>query len=194
MKTIKFFFTISLVTLVLATMAVEKPQMNVIRLDDEKALIAISNEKPAHFQLSIESEYGDLVYYKESETELTNLRQGINYAALENGSYTMKLKVNDTFLTTGFKINNKGLNVGETKVNYDPYFSFSDNVLKLSYLNFDKENMQFRIYINGDLEYENRLGKDFVITAGYDLSKLEPGKYQIELSSLSNQFSYIVEK
>ena len=194
MKTIKFFFTISLVTLVLATMAVEKPQMNVIRLDDEKALIAISNEKPAHFQLSIESEYGDLVYYKESETELTNLRQVINYAALENGSYTMKLKVNDTFLTTGFKINNKGLNVGETKVNYDPYFSFSDNVLKLSYLNFDKENMQFRIYINGDLEYENRLGKDFVITAGYDLSKLEPGKYQIELSSLSNQFSYIVEK
>lgn len=194
MKTIKFFFTISLVTLVLATMAVEKPQMNVIRLDDEKALIAISNEKPAHFQLSIESEYGDLVYYKESETELTNLRQVINYAALENGSYTMKLKVNDTFLTTGFKINNKGLNVGETKVNYDPYFSFSDNVLKLSYLNFDKENMQFRIYNNGDLEYENRLGKDFVITAGYDLSKLEPGKYQIELSSLSNQFSYIVEK
>ena len=194
MKTIKFFLTIVAFTIVTVTTAVEKPQMNVIRLDDEKALIAISNEKPAHFELSITSEYGDLVYYKESESELANLRQVINYAALENGLYTMKLKVNDTFLTTDFKIDNSGMKVGETKINYEPYFSYSGNVLKLSYLNFDKENVRLRIYNNGDLEFENKLGKDFVINAGYDLSKLNPGTYQIELSSLTNQFSYNLEK
>lgn len=194
MKTIKFLSVLVLVAVVGIATAVEKPQMNVIRLDNEKALIAIANEKPAHFELSIESENGDLVYYKESETEITNLRQVVNYSALEKGLYTLKLKVNDTSATKEFKIDNRGLNVGETKINYDPYFSYSDNVLKLSFLNFDKENIQFRIYNNGELEFENKLGKDFVISAGYDLSKLKPGKYQIELSSLTNQFSYNIEK
>ena len=84
MKTIKFLSVLVLVAVVGIATAVERPQMNVIRLDNEKALIAIANEKPAHFELSIESENGDLVYYKESETEITNLRQVINYTALEN--------------------------------------------------------------------------------------------------------------
>jgi hypothetical protein len=194
MKTKQFLSVLVLVAVVGIATAVEKPQMNVIRLDNEKALIAIANEKPAHFELSIESENGDLVYYKESETEITNLRQVINYTALEKGLYTLKLKVNDTSATKEFSIDNRGLNVGETKINYDPYFSYSDNVLKLSFLNFDKENIQFRIYNNGELEFENKLGKDFVISAGYDLSKLKPGKYEIELSSLTNQFSYNIEK
>lgn len=194
MKTKQFLSALVLVAVFGIAAAVEKPQMNVIRLDNEKALIAIANEKPAHFELSIESENGDLVYYKESETEITNLRQVINYTALEKGLYTLKLKVNDTSATKEFSIDNRGLNVGETKINYDPYFSYSDNVLKLSFLNFDKENIQFRIYNNGELEFENKLGKDFVISAGYDLSKLKPGKYEIELSSLTNQFSYNIEK
>jgi len=194
MKTIKFFLTIVGIAIVMIATAVEKPTMNVIRLDNEKALIAIENGNPVQFELSIESQNGDLLYYKKSKTNLTNLRQVINYSELENGEYLMKLKVNDTFLTTDFRIDNNGIKMEGTKTTYAPHFEFKSNILKFSYLNFDKENMKFKIYNNDELVYENKLGKDFVITEGYDLSKLEAGKYQVELSSLTSDYTFNIQK
>lgn len=194
MKTIKILSVFALVAVVGIATAVEKPKMNVIPLSDEKALIAIANENPAYFELSIEAENGDLVYYKESATETTDLRQIINYSNMQDGLYTLKLKVKDTYVSRNFEINNKGMKVGGSKMKYTPYFDYSTDVLKLSYLNFDEENVRFKIYSNGELVFENKLGKDFVINAGYDLSKLEKGKYEIELSTMNNQFSYNIEK
>jgi hypothetical protein len=113
---------------------------------------------------------------------------------MENGNYTLKVKVKDTYVLRDFEINNKGMVVGESKLKYEPYFDFDSDVLKLSYLNFDEENVKFKIYNEGELVFENKLGKDFVISAGFDLSQLEKGKYEIELSSFKNQFSYNIEK
>ena len=194
MKTKQFLSVLALVAVVGIATAVEKPKMNVIALSDEKALIAIANESPAYFELSILAENGDLVYYKESATETTDLRQIINYSNMENGLYTLKLKVKDTYVSRDFEINSKGMKVGESKMKYAPHFDFNSDILKLSYLNFDEENVKFKIYSNGDLVFENKLGKEFVLTAGYDLSKLEKGKYQVELATLNQQFTYDIEK
>lgn len=194
MKTKQFLFTFALVAFALVSGAVEKPKMNVIPLSDEKALIAVANENPTYFELSIVAENGDLVYHKESTSEITDMRQIINYSNMENGNYTLKVKVKDTYVLRDFEINNKGMVVGESKMNYSPYFDFHSDVLKLSYLNFDEENVKFKIYNQGELVFENKLGKDFVISAGFDLSQLDKGKYEIELSSYKNQFSYHIQK
>lgn len=194
MKTKQFLFSFALVAFALVSGAVEKPKMNVIPLSDEKALIAVANEKPAYFELSILSEEGDLVYYKESSSEITDFRQLINYSNLENGNYTLKLKVNDTYVSRNLAINNNEMIVGETKMMYAPYFALENDILKLSFLNFDEENMKFRILQDGELVFENRLGNEFVISEGFDISKLEKGNYEIELSSYKNQFSYNIEK
>jgi hypothetical protein len=194
MKTKQFLFTFALVTFALVSGAVEKPKMNVIPLNDEKALIAVANEKPAYFELSILSEKGDLVYYKESSSEITDFRQLINYSNLENGNYSLKLKVNNTYVSRNLAINNNEMIVGETKMMYAPYFALENDILKLSFLNFDEENMKFRILQDGELVFENRLGNEFVISEGFDISKLEKGNYEIELSSYKNQFSYNIEK
>jgi hypothetical protein len=84
--------------------------------------------------------------------------------------------------------------VGESKMKYAPHFDYSSDILKLSYLNFDEENVKFKIYSNGELVFESKLGNEFVLTTGYDLSKLEKGKYQVELASLNQQFMYDIEK
>jgi hypothetical protein len=194
MKTIKFLSVFALVAVVGIATAVEKPKMNVIALSDEKALIAVANENPAYFELSILAENGDLVYYKESATETTDLRQIINYSNMDNGLYTLKLKVKDTYVSRDFEIKNSSMIVGETKMKYAPHFDFNSDILKLSYLNFDEENVRFKIYSNGELVFENKLGKEFVLNAGYNLSKLEKGKYQVELATLNQQFTYDIEK
>jgi len=174
--------------------AVEKPKMNVIPLSDENALIAVANENPTYFELSIVAENGDLVYHKESTSEITDLRQIINYSNMEDGNYTLKVKLKDTYVLRDFEINNKGMVVGDAKMKYSPYFDFNSDVLKLSYLNFDEENVKFKIYNEGELVFENKLGKEFVISAGFDLSQLEKGKYEVELTSYKNQFSYNIKK
>jgi len=194
MKTIKFLSVFALVAVVGIATTIEKPKMNVIALSDEKALIAVANENPAYFELSILAENGDLVYYKESATETTDLRQIINYSNMDNGLYTLKLKVKDTYVSRDFEIKNSSMIVGETKMKYAPHFDFNSDILKLSYLNFDEENVRFKIYSNGELVFENKLGKEFVLNAGYNLSKLEKGKYQVELASLNQQFTYDIEK
>jgi len=194
MKTMKTLLASVFAFMAISALAVERPTMNVIKLEDEKAIITIDNENPVKFELSIESTEGDVVFYKESEKELTNLRQTIDYSQLEDGSYILKLKLNDTFVSTNLEIEKGVMEVGESKTTYAPYFSFKNDLLKLSYLNFDEENLSIRIYTDRLLIYEDRLGKEFDVHAGYDLSKLVTGRYQIELITSNNYFTHEIEK
>jgi hypothetical protein len=93
-----------------------------------------------------------------------------------------------------FQVSGNGIEVGESKVRFAPYFDFKNNELKLSYLNFDQENLRLYFYNNEGLVYESKLGRDFNITTGYDLSKLDKGNYKVVLSSYSNEFTYDLVK
>ncbi|HSO88125.1 MAG TPA: hypothetical protein VLQ91_16355 [Draconibacterium sp.] len=43
---------------------VEKPKMDVIPLTADRAIVLVTNENPALFEMFIETQYGDLVYFK----------------------------------------------------------------------------------------------------------------------------------
>jgi len=194
MKTIRTLFTVLAVVIVATATAVEKPKMNVVPLTANRAVISINNEKEALFELSIHADNGDLVYYKQTAKPLTNYQKVFDFANLENGDYTMELKVNDTRLTKAFQVSSNKIEVGESKLSFDPYFAYANNVLKMSYLNFDGETYSLSIYDNKGLVYESKLGKDFNLTTGYDLSRLSAGKYDVVLSSYDNEFTFSLEK
>jgi len=194
MKAIKFLFTVMAVATVAVATAVEKPKMNVVPLTSDKAVVSISNENPAMFELSIVAENGDLVYYKESTKPLNSYQKVFDLKELPNGSYTFNLKINDTNLSKNIEVASKGISVGKSKLSFDPYFNYANNVLKFSYLNFDSESFALNIYNDGVLIYESKLGKDFNMMNGYDLSALNAGKYDVVLSSANKEFTYSLEK
>ena len=97
-------------------------------------------------------------------------------------------------MSKDFQVASKGIYVGESKLRFDPYFAFQDNVLKLSYLNFDGEKFSLNIYDKDGLIYKSELGKEFNMTNGYDLSALTEGKYDVILSSLNKEFTFSLEK
>ncbi len=195
MKTIKFLMTVTAVAIVAIASAVEKPKMNVIPLTADRAIVAITNNNAAYFELSVETKDGEMVYYKRSNKPLTDYKKVFDFADLKEGNYVMNLKVNDTNLSKGFAVNHKGISVGDSKVTFDPYFDYADGVLKLSYLNFDKANTKLYFYGNdGGLVYETKLGNEFAISSGYDLSKLAKGNYRVVLSSFNNEYTYNLEK
>ena len=194
MKTIKFLTTVVAVAIVAIASAVEKPKMNVIPLTADRAVVSITNENPAFFELSIETKNGEMVYYKQSSKPLTDYQKIFDFADLKDGDYVMNLKVKDTKLSKNFEVDRKGIYVGDSKLTFDPYFVYNDNVLKLSYLNFDRKSMKLFIFNNEGLVYETKLGNDFTISSGYDLTKLEKGNYRVVLSSINNDFTYNLEK
>jgi len=194
MKTIKFLSTVMAVAIVAVATAVEKPKMNVVPLTPDRAVVSILNNKEAMFELSILADNGELVYYKQSAKPLNTYQKVFDFSQLANGKYTMNLKVNDTRLSKEFEVAANGIFVGESKMRFDPYFSYANDVLKLSYLNFDEESMSLNIYDEKGLVYESKLGKEFNMVNGYDLSALAKGKYQVVLSSLNNEYTYSIVK
>ena len=194
MKTIKFLTTVTAVAIVAIASAVEKPKMNVIPLTADRAVVSITNESAAYFELSIETKNGEMVYYKQSSKPLTDYQKIFDFAELRDGDYVMNLKVNDTKLSKNFEVDRKGIYVGDSKLTFDPYFDYKNNVLKLSYLNFDRNNLKLYFYNDKGLVYETKLGNDFAVSSGYDLSKLEKGSYRVVLSSNTNEFSYNLVK
>jgi hypothetical protein len=194
MKTIKFLTTVIALAIVAIANAVEKPKMNVIPLTADRAVVSITNENAAYFELSIETKNGEMVYYKQSSKPLTDYQKIFDFADLQDGDYVMNLKVNDTKLSKNFEVDRKGIYVGDSKLTFDPYFGYDNNVLKLSYLNFDRKNYKLYFYNNEGLVYETKLGSDFAISSGYDLTKLEKGSYRVVLSSLNNEYTYNLEK
>ncbi len=194
MKTIRLFTTLTAVAVATIVTAVEKPKMDVIPLTADRAIVSITNENPALFEMSIETEEGSLVYYKQTTNASTGYQKVFDFANLEKGKYVLYLKVNDTKVIREFEVTSKTIHVGESKLRFDPYFSFKNDMLKFSYLNFDQENYHLYIYNNEGLVFQRKMGSDFAIQNGFDLSKLESGNYKVVLSSRNNEFAYSIVK
>lgn len=194
MKTVKFLSTVLAVAIAAIATAVEKPQMSVVPLSSDKAIVSILNNNAAYFELSIHADNGDLVYYKQSAKPLTNYQKIFDFKDMENGNYTMDLKINDTRVSKEFTVMANEIKIGESKMTFDPFFKYSDGILRISYLNYDLEKYSVGIYNENGLVYKTELGKDFDLSSGFDLSELAEGKYDIVLSSLSNEFVYSLVK
>ena len=196
MKTIK---TISKLTMLFAFVAFANTLMasgnlkvNILPLTSETAVVAISNAEESNFQISIENNKGEVVYYKETDAQSNDFRKVFDFSNLENGDY--KLSVTVDILTTerSFSIKNKNIAVGKEKNSIEPFFAYKDGILKLSYLNFSEEKLSLNFYNESDLVYSKEIGDKFSINEGFNLSKLDKGTYSVVLSTNDKTYSYDV--
>lgn len=194
MKTKQFILVILALVFVTNVFATETPTMNIIPLKDTKALIAVSQETPTVNEISIISENGEIMYFKESKKEITSYKQIFDLSQLENGTYEVKLKVGTTTIKNGLKINNGTVSVEAQKKEVDPVFTFANNKLKVSYLNFGKEDVAVCIYDKSQLIHKTELGNEFSLQRGFDLSKLEEGNYDVKLANASNKYWFSVTR
>jgi YbbR domain-containing protein len=194
MKTMKTIFTLAGIALVAFATAVEKPKMNVIPLESDRAVVALSNENPAYFEINVKARNGSTVYYKQSNKKLTDYSKVFDFSDLEDGTYEISMKVNDTKIKREIEIEDNKINVGDAKISYDPYVCVSGNILKVSFLNFDKENIDLQIYNNEGLVYRSNIGNEFTVNTGYDISNLEAGNYEVVVSADSDSYSYSIKK
>ena len=197
MKTIK---TISKVTMLFAfvafantLMAAGNLKVNILPLTSERAVIAISNTDAANFKISIENVKGETVYYKETNADSKDYRKIFDFSNLDKGEYRLAVSVDGSTSERSFKIENKNIAVGKEKTVVEPFFAYKDGIFKLSYLNFEEESLSLNFYSDNDLVYTKKLGSDFNVIEGFNLSKLDRGNYSVVLSTDSKNFSYNVD-
>ena len=82
----------------------------------------------------------------------------------------------------------------ENKEAIAPYFEIKDNVLRLSFLNSNLDEVELTFSDENGYYYTKNLGKDFSITEGFNLSKLFDGEYAVVLKSGSKTYNYNFEK
>ncbi len=75
-----------------------------------------------------------------------------------------------------------------------PFFGFDGEQLVLTHLNFENEKYDLEIYDNQGLVYKASVGNNTPINAGFDLSKMNTGEYEVVLSSSNELFSYEFNK
>ena len=194
MKTIN---TISKLTMLFAFVAFANTLMaggnlkvNILPLNSETAVVAISTVDATSMQISIENDKGEKVYYKETDGENKDYRKVFDFSNLDRGDYKLTVTTNGLTTERTFSIDSENIAVGKEKSLIEPYFAYKNGVLKVSYLNFPEENVNLNFYANNDLVYSKEIGSKFNVTEGYDLSKLEKGNYSVVLSTDSKSYTY----
>ena len=194
MKTmLKVTFLFALVAFANTLFASGNLKVNILPLNAEKAVVAISTLSKSNFNITIVDEKDQIVYYQENSDPEGNYRKIYNFSDLENGTYKLTVVSDDLTTERQFQKLQGVINVGEEKTTLEPFFKYEDGILRCSYLNFSKEKMKLSLFGKDELLYAKTIGHDFTVLQALNLSKLEKGNYEVVLSSGEKQFSYPIQ-
>lgn len=194
MKTKQFLLVIVALVVAANVYASNTPKMSIIPLKDTKALVTASNETPVINEVSITDEYGKVVYYKRSKKKSADYKQIFNLSQLNNGSYEFKLRAGSNSIKKELSIDDGKICVKKESVEIEPYFAFENNLVKVSYLNFTKEDVKVDVYQDRKLVFTSKLGKDFLMHRALDMSELKKGNYDLVLANANNEYWFSVTR
>lgn len=189
MKTKHFALAIFALVLTVSASATQIPKLKVVALDDSKALFSAITDDSKSSEISIQDENGNVVYYKESKASV-GISSVFNMSELEDGVYTFEVKTGTASAIQEVTLENGKMEVQETKTRLEPYFAFDGNKLKISYLNFDGEDVNLYVYDGNKTVYESGLGNSFVVQKGLTLANLDKGSYDVVLTTEDQVYNY----
>ncbi|QGY44062.1 hypothetical protein GM418_10455 [Maribellus comscasis] len=188
MKTKRILATLLAAAIATMASATDLSKMIVTPLNANQLIVSVVNDHVSDFEISVYAKNGDLVYFKQSDKPISSYQKIFDVQNLENGKYKMTLKMNSASVEKDFIIATNKIIFGESEMNVDPYFIFDGKNLKLSYLNFKKEKFKLEIYDENGRIFKAKIGNEFPIHSGYNLSKLESGNYKAVLYSFNKKY------
>lgn len=195
MKTIlKVTLVLALVAFVNTLFAAGNLKVNILPVSTKKAVIAISTCCKSNFNISVANEEGRIVYSKEDLEPKEDYLHEFDLTTLDDGKYQLKVVSQDIATERTFRKSVDGIKVGKEKTIVTPYFGYKDEILRCTYLNFQKEYLTLYFLKKNQLLYTKELGKTFNVTEGMNLSGLESGNYEVILLTGDREYSFRVEK
>jgi hypothetical protein len=189
------FTVIVLVALLaLKVNAGETTNLKLVPYTNERAIVVMNNQHNLTSELTVEDANGEVLYYREGKINAVNYSKVFDFKNLKNGDYKIVVKNNAGTQEAYFSVSNSSVKIDENKSDFNPYFEFDNNVLKLSALNHQQKPLYITIKDEDGVLYSKTLGADFAITAGFDMKKLTSGEYTANISDGFNTISYSFKK
>lgn len=167
---------------------------NAVTRNENKAILEISDNADKKYEISITNASGDEVYYKKVLGEQQNFKRMYDLSKLDYGVYNVKVKTDGELNEQLVTVSTKGVELGETIKVVHPFFSYKDNTLILTYLNYSGDAMSLSVYNSDGLIWSKEMGDKFELQKAFDLSKLETGEYKVVLASEDRNYEYNLMK
>ena len=194
MKTKNWIIIVLAILIVSTGFATEIPNMNVSTTKSMETRISFESDKAWPIELTIMSDDDAILYYWKSETPKEKHNQVFDFSNVKYGKYKVCLNYGDRGMYSELSVTREGVFPGPVVQLHSPFFSYSDDKLKLSFLNSGKENVDLKIYQDGDFVAGARLGKKLDIRKIIDFSHLEKGDYDVVLSDNFSTHHFVVHK
>ena len=193
MKTMRTTVTF-LVAIFISTMAfgTGNLKVNVTPLGEDNAIVNISNTALGNFDIEVRDLYGELIFSKKTKGEAMDYRKKYDFSRLDDGTYDLTVKTETDIYESRFTLEHGDMTVLKESRTAKPYFYVDNNIFKMSYLNFDQNNLKLYVYGENDLLLEKKLSNDFAVHEGLDFSKTGSGMYRIVLVDDNNIFQHYV--
>ena len=194
MKT-KKWVVIALVIFIATTgFATEIPKMNVISTEAENTRVSFESDKAYPIELTIKCDDGTILYYWKSKTPKEKLDRDFDLTNVKCGKYKICLNYGEQGMYRELSVTHDGIFTGPNVQLHQPFFTYSDEKLKLSFLNTGKEDVYLNIYKDGNFITGMSLGNQLDLQRLVDLSNLEKGDYDVVLSDNFSTHHYMVHK
>ena len=172
-----------------SAVATEIPKMDVVAVDNSRALVTAVPIQSGSTTISVVSENGKLLYHKKVKAD-SEFKTVLNLSKLEDGKYTVKLDAGKESVQQVIELNNSKINVKPVIREIEPFFSYKNDKLKFMYLNFDQTDMSMLVYKGNELIFRTELGKDFNLKRSFDVSGIEKGELNFVLVGDDKVYSY----
>lgn len=194
MKTKQLFFTMVAILVTLTAFAAKNPQMNIQTTEAGKIMVAVESEKALPLEIEIVNTDGKLVYQWKSEKPTNVAKQLFDLSKMGNGEFRVTLNYGGNSVTRNLNVTKRKVEIGDAVYNYEPLFSYRDNILKVSYLNLENKNVFVKVYKEGEYFAGLNLGKTTDIQKAIDFSTVGNGEYNIVLSDNKNEHYFTIAK
>jgi hypothetical protein len=194
MKTSIGILTILALFIAAVGFATDTPKMNIVANDDSKVLVSFESATACPVEMTITDEDGVIMHYWKSESPQNTFNQMLNLSELEPGTYNVVLNYGGTSINRELSITRGEIKVGPPVKLLEPYFSFKNDKLNVSFLNVANKKVFLNVYKDGEHYNGFTLGKDFDIQKCVDFSMAGKGKYEIVLTDYFKEHHYFVTK
>ena len=126
-----------------------------------------------------------------TKAPISELKKRYDFSELEDRNYGYSVKIDKEKVVKQLDIEDGEVEVVEIRRTLEPYFAQEEGMLKMSFLNFQEEDVKMYVYdTNGELLTETSLGNDFSITKAIDISELRKGNYEIVLAHNDDYYEH----
>ncbi len=163
------------------------------KASNEVTAVEISSISLSNFKIELKNAYGEKLYSTATAAPTNGLKKKYNFSGLEDGIYWYSVRMDNESTTKKLEIANGNVEVLDIRKSIEPTYIFEDRMLKVSYLNPQKEEAKLYVYDSSDnLLTEAEIGSDFAIHKAVDFTNKKNDTYNVIISSDMELHEYTV--